>query len=320
VKPKPAASGETARSVRGRDESGKVESRASQGLTDQDGEVSGGAVQDQDTLQRVGKLAAFVLASASALAGLAAYFGVLYTRAFYNYLGVDDSVLRFSTRDYLIRSIDSLLAPILSVLIFGIAILLVDVLLMRWQSRPSWFALACVVIGASLLVNGLFIYLDSANMLGLDIYLQEPLSIVIGAALFGLGLRHASDRAISETTPTLRALLFFSVATIAACGILEATAQYADTSGARRAAYYTTGISDRPTATLTSDHPLYITGRGIGVITLKMNGQSQFRYTGLRFILESNDSYLFLNADWRLNNGSAYVIKKSPRLTLQLPG
>lgn len=67
---------------------------------------------DYGSVKSILKAAAEVLVPAGFFVSLAYYFGLVRTRKVYNEMGIDESLLDFSTTDYLLRSLGVLLVPI----------------------------------------------------------------------------------------------------------------------------------------------------------------------------------------------------------------
>src|SRR3954470_17500240 len=80
---------------------------------------------EPSTLSRVGNFvssAASVVAPLSVLTGLLFYFGYASARAQYEYFGIDVDTIDLSTQDYVMRSPQSLLTPLLGYLVLAVAV------------------------------------------------------------------------------------------------------------------------------------------------------------------------------------------------------
>jgi hypothetical protein len=75
--------------------------------------------------------AATILAPASVLGGLLFYFGYVSSRSQYEYFGVDVDTIGLSTRDYVMRSPQPLLVPLLVLTLLGAGVMAVHVAVRR---------------------------------------------------------------------------------------------------------------------------------------------------------------------------------------------
>src|SRR3954454_2539443 len=100
------------------------------------------------------KVATSFVAPATFITALLFYFGYVSSRAEYAYFGVDVDTIGLSTRDFVMRSPQALLVPVLLLTVLGAALLAVTRLLKRhppsdggvaWIQRAGW---AVVGLGA----------------------------------------------------------------------------------------------------------------------------------------------------------------------------
>ena len=104
-----------------------------------------------------------VVAPASLLTAILYYFGYTREHALFGYFGIDLESLRFSTTDYLVRSVGTIFVPIGTVLLCGVFVLAGHHLFApaltradaKWRS-VIWIVIAAVaVILLAIGVNGL---------------------------------------------------------------------------------------------------------------------------------------------------------------------
>ena len=124
------------------------------------------------------------VAPTSLLAALLFYFGWAHVYWFFDYFGVDSSVLAPSTREYVIRSVDSLFIPLIAVAIAGLALMWGYIALPeRVRRGPSSRRHLAVLSTVSVLVllNGLsrLVIVTPFNR-GLCV---APICIIVGVAL-----------------------------------------------------------------------------------------------------------------------------------------
>src|SRR5450755_3671408 len=72
-------------------------------------------------LERMISSAANIVAPISVISGLLFYFGYASSRAQYEYFGIDVDTIGLSTQDYVMRSPQPLMVPLLLLALFGIA-------------------------------------------------------------------------------------------------------------------------------------------------------------------------------------------------------
>lgn len=88
-------------------------------------------------LERWVSFGATIVAPATVLSGLLFYFGYVSSRAQFEYFGVDVDTIGLSTRDYVMRSPQPLLVPLLTLVLIGIATLRLHVEISRRVAGAS---------------------------------------------------------------------------------------------------------------------------------------------------------------------------------------
>jgi hypothetical protein len=98
---------------------------------------------------RLAGLIGSVVAPATLVTGIAFYFGWRREQAFAGYFGIDTSLLDFSSRDYVLRSVDALFVPMLGLLLLALAALCLHALLSHLRlGATAAPALAAAGLGA----------------------------------------------------------------------------------------------------------------------------------------------------------------------------
>ena len=90
--------------------------------------------------ERYLSLGASVVAPITVLSALLFYFGYVSSRAQYAYFGIDVDTIGLSTQDYVMRSPQSLLVPLLALVVIGLALVvahLVDTARIRVAEPPT---------------------------------------------------------------------------------------------------------------------------------------------------------------------------------------
>lgn len=93
----------------------------------------GGVPQAGTTLQRWYGFATSFVAPATFLSALLFYFGYVSSRAQYAYFGVDVDTIGLGTRDFVMRSPQALLAPLLLIALAGTGLVLLQQRLARLE-------------------------------------------------------------------------------------------------------------------------------------------------------------------------------------------
>ncbi len=269
-------------------------------------------IVDSSVLSGVGKIAT-VVGPTTLLTALLFYFGWVWTDAESRYLGLDESLLGFSTSDYLLRSTSAAFLPLIVVLLVA--------LLGHWLQGAvgrrlttaddrSWRALRAVVAvtGATLLALAVITVLwrdDSGNNL------FTPFAFASGTMLVGAAVR---INAVGDERRTVRSIPTASVANatitilvIASCLFWEVSI-YARDRGTRAGEALIAGLACRPDAALFSELPLPVDTPGV---TRTAVSATIFRYDGLKLLLHASGKYFLVHANWSIDDGRTVVVNDS---------
>jgi hypothetical protein len=258
------------------------------------------------------------------------YFGWVYAGAFYRYFAIDRSVLDLAVRDYVLRSINPMLWP----LIFGLTLaglwiwahgLLVRVLagerrralLRRLSIAVGGCGVACFVTGLVAPRIG-----DPYDSLGHE--LLAPLGLAAGAALVGY-----AGRLYRRASPPLLANLPFGAAAearrrrsigmglvvvLVTLNLLWAISYYADALG-RGDGYQTAArhFSDKPAVVVYSARRLFLDPFG-GVKESPLGDKDsayRFRYANLRLLIRAGGKYFLVPSGWSTADPVVIVLNDS---------
>lgn len=264
-----------------------------------------------DQLSRWLGVGTSVIAPVTLLTTLLFYFGYVSSRAEYRYFGLDVDTIGLSTNDFVMRSPQVLLVPLLGVSLTAIALLLVHVRLRRHPPSPAavgrGMSLALVLIAA-----GLVLVLGHAWFGRWSLYaLVTPLLIGVGTAILAYAfwmpsapawLRRSHDDRARWVRPGVTALALVVVAT----SMFWATATLAEWSGRGIALQTARHLDELPAVILDSSERLYLTD-GIVEETALPGGAFPFRYRGLRLLIQG-ETHMFLVPDrWSPSNSTLAV-------------
>jgi hypothetical protein len=281
------------------------------------------ADQPGGQLERWLSIGGSIIAPATAITTLLFYFGYVSSRAQYDYFGVDVDLVGLTTRDYVMRSPQPLLVPLL-VITLGCALLLGVHTLVRRRiteaDRLRRLARRSVAAGLVLLVVGvalLFLY----PLLGVyRLYpLVTPLVLVAGGSVVGWGLlqlRRLDAEQVAGEGRTRRAVDARDLATVlvwvaVAAAVFWATATIAGWSGRGLAKEQARDLGTLPSVILDTKEPLFL-ATDMDVVETRLvpvaEGQEfRYRYWHLRLLIEGTDAMFLVPNTWHAGNTTLLV-------------
>jgi hypothetical protein len=266
-------------------------------------------------LPEVTRALGIALGSTTALSAIMFYFGWSRAFYFYEYFGVDSSLLGLSFQDYLQLSVDGLFVPLAIAAPVTLALLWARPLLgllIQGRRRIAIARVARPLAGLLLLLNGLSaIFVRTPLNRSL---LTAPLCLAGGAALLVLtlrGLRGAAPTAVAVTEWTV-------ITVLVGLSLFWAANDYSAAVGRSRAQDLAAQLPAFPDATLYSEKSLSLRHSGVQETRCTDKEASYaFRYRGLKLILQSGDQYLFLPATWSPADGVAVLMPRTDATRLE---
>ena len=281
------------------------------------------AEQPGGQLERWLSIGGSIVAPATAITTLLFYFGYVSSRAQYDYFGVDVDLVGLTTRDYVMRSPQPLLVPLL-VITLGCALLLgVHTLVRRRVTQPDRLrrlVRLTVAAGLVLLVVGvalLFLY----PLLGAYLLypLFTPLVLVTGGSVVGWGLlqlrRLEAEPVATEGRPRravdARDLAAVLVWVAVAAALFWATATIAGWSGRGLAKEQARELHTLPSVILDTKEPLFLSP-DMDVVERRLEPVTEgqvyrYRYWHLRLLVEGKDVMFLVPNTWRAGNTTLLV-------------
>jgi hypothetical protein len=287
---------------------------------------------DASTLSRVGSFvssAASVVAPLSVLTAVLFYFGYASARAQYEYFGIDVDTIGLGTQDYVMRSPQSLLTPLLGFLVLGVAAATGhEAVHRRFEAaraeaahadaaraeagsrrlaRSGRAARVVAVAGWVLLVAGVLLVLGYGLVQDWALYpLVTPVLVGVGAALalYGRGLARLVDPEDRSRRPATLPL-----ALVLVLAVFWVTATLAEWSG-RGAARDAANDMDRfPSVILDTKERLHLTSPGIEekVIPPDTGQTFLYRYRNLRLLIQGGDRLFLIPPEWTPSNSTLVV-------------
>jgi hypothetical protein len=282
-------------------------------------------------LERWLGLATSVLAPATVLSTLLFYFGYVSSRAQFEYFGVDVDTIGLSTQDYVMRSPQALLVPLLVLTVLAVAALLLHSAIARrialagpGSSGPARLAhyrrLAqrTVRVGLATLAAGMVLLLSYPFFREWALFaLVTPALIGSGAAVaaYGSGIQArlhrqepGSDGAgqADSSLVALRRYAGGALVVVILANIFWATATIAQWSG-RGLAHYNANHLDRlPSVVLDTRERLFLRSPGIAETALPVSaGQTfRYRYRNLRLLIQGKDRMFLVPERWSASDST----------------
>jgi hypothetical protein len=283
-------------------------------------------------LPRALKAIGSVVAPASLITALMFYFGVQHANFYFNYFGVNYTVMGLTTQDFLLRSADGLFLPML--------ILAMAVLLLLWAYRLSSgrmskrqirslqramavIALACGVCCAVLVVAATVDPGTFNRFYGLPgvLLAAGPLFLALASHL-----QRQESRGRGGASPAWLAVLEWgALFIVVSVGLFWSVTDYSAVVGATRGARTAAKLPAAPAATLYSQERLSLPALTARELICPQPDSTEaaylYRYENLKLVFASESQYLFLPTGWPDEGGIALVIPRSDSLRLEfVPG
>lgn len=259
-------------------------------------------------------VASSVIAPVTLLTALLFYFGYVSSRAQFRYFGLDVDTIGLSTNDFVMRSPQVLLVPLLGVALVAMGLLLVHVRVRRHPPSAATVARGMAVALLTLVV-GLVLLLGYAWF---GRWRPYPL---VTPALLGAGtavliyllwtptappwLRRSADDRARWVRPAVTGLALVVVATC----LFWATATLAEWTGRGNAKQTARHLDELPAVILDTPERLYLTDGIVEETALPAGDEEgfRFRYRGLRLLIQG-ESQMFLVPDrWSPSNSTLVI-------------
>jgi hypothetical protein len=259
--------------------------------------------------------AAGIVTPVTLITALLFYFGYVSARSQYEYFGVDVDTIGLSTQDYVMRSPQPLLVPLLVLSLLAVAGLLLHNAI---QPRASlvgvqWARLAAVVVLA-LGVLGLFLY----PVLGELAYYAIVVPMVIGLAAAVLAYVSYLTTSLQKHRPQVALIALLTIVTLTcAFWATATTAQYSGRGLAKAAARQ---LDRFPVVILDTKERLHLRSPGVDETALPpAAGQTyNYRYRGMRLLIVGEDRLFLVPQQWSPSDTTLVVpLNESIRVQFQ---
>jgi hypothetical protein len=263
------------------------------------------------------------LAPPAAAVALVLFFAVRRQEQVILHFGVDDSVLNYSTQDYLLRGADTLFVVFLLLLVLGLGLLRLHAVISAAVTQPDWrphvrrISQAAILVGAPVFVVGITAVF---RPLPLPVYARTlSLGIGIGLLAYGtylqrriVGWRDREPAWLATTSVVLvTALIFLS--------IFWTTNELARALGRGHAQTLESRIGARPGVVVYSEQRLQLAGPGIveQYLGSATDARYRFRYEGLKLLVASGDQFFLLPERWSPDEGNAILLQRDESLRFE---
>jgi hypothetical protein len=286
-------------------------------------------------LERWIRSGASIVAPATALSALLFYFGYVSARSRYVYFGVDVDTIGLSTQDYIMRSPQPLLVPLVVFTLAGVGGLALRAMThkrvakaaegraytpqiqrIRRVGRGSVYA-GIIVLGA-----GIILLLGYALMSEWALYpLVTPLVIGLGALLIIYGshvqkllhrllAKESADAKAAGNPAPLRRSFGVLIYILVAASAFWLTATVAVWSGLGLAQQEAQKLENLPSVILDTKERLFLRNQNVDetILTPESQGQTfHYRYRRLRLLIHNQDRMFLVPDRWSASNSTLLV-------------
>jgi hypothetical protein len=286
-----------------------------------------GPTAEHSALPQALKIVGAIVAPTTLLTGLLFYFGRIYANGSFSYFGVNFTALDLSVSDYLIRSADGLIVPLVTATGLSIVALWLHQLIGSLSADRRRFA-AKAILPISGVVGLVLLGLALIDVFGGPLFISHP---EIRGIIFALGVIlvayavHMARRLISELLPGRAANRPMAAAigewgalfVLVSIGLFWAAGSYASAVGTTRAKEIEASLHTSPAVTIFSEKKLSLTAPGVLETPCSAGSAYQFRYEGLTLVLQAGNQYFLLPDDWTRDSGTAFLLPRGDDLRLE---
>jgi hypothetical protein len=254
---------------------------------------------------------AAALGNVAVLTALLVYFGWVRSEVQARRLGIDESILNMSTRDYLLRSVRPVLVLLLVVAVSGLVWVVVDRWLTLQRRRGDddrLFRRAVRVIPLAAVVLPVAGWL-AGYPFPAPAYVLFPICVAGGALLllYAFEIRQSLPGAVPLSAPR-QSVLRGCIAAIVGIAVFTSAANYATVEGTELAVAFEDQIGTLPQVVVYSAEPLHIDAPGVTPEQLGDGDAALTRYTGLRLLERTGGRHFLVSDGWTPEYGVVVVL------------
>jgi hypothetical protein len=292
--------------------------------------TGGQAVKPMSGLAQLTRILGTIVAPTTLLTSVLFYFGWMHAYWFFDYFGVNSTVLGLTTEDYLMRALDGLWVPMTVVACAGLLVLWGHAVLRGRLAAISPGVLRLLVAGMAVLglilaVGGLWsVFAVEATVLERRLYgTIPPVSLALGVLLlmYAVHLWRSLAGEIARgpgRPPWVAVAEWAGVFVLVGLSLFWAATNYSKAVGTGRAHEHVRTLGAQPSVAVFSNQSLSLKAPGVRELRCHDPEASyRFRYDGLKLILESGDQYVFLPAKWSPADGVAVLLPRNDSVRLE---
>jgi hypothetical protein len=291
------------------------------------------AVPPPSALPQLTRILGTIVAPTTLLTSVLFYFGWMHAYHFFDYFGVNSTVLGLTTQDYLMRSLDGLFVPMTVVACGGLLVLWGHAALrarLAAGSRPQVLHILVPVmatVGFVLAVSGLSsVFVVNETVLDRSLYgTAAPVSLALGVLLLMYAVHLwrslTAEREIAgdAARPAWAAVAeWAAVFVLVGLSLFWAASNYSLAVGRGRAREQVANLPRQPSVAVYSRQSLSLSAPGVSEVRCRdPEAAYRFRYDGLKLVLQSGNQYLFLPEAWSPTDGVAIVMPRNDSLRIE---
>jgi hypothetical protein len=279
-----------------------------------------GPTGSSDAFKEALKAAVALLANVTVATALLVYFGWRRAETHADRLGIDESVLGMTTREYVLRSVGPVLVLLVGVAVCGLAWMSVArrlTPLLRHDPEapvPTPIRLAMITLSLAWLILPGLVYL-MGFVWPATAFVLFPASIGAGTLMAVYAGRIRQDRHTNEDDHTEdgqpRFVLAFAGLLALVC-LFWTASNYAELLGDRLADDFIDEVDRLAGVVVLSEQPLFLDGPGVDEDPLPghdADGALQYRYEGLRLLEHTGGRYFLVSDGWTPTYGVVFVLE-----------
>src|SRR5829696_13377 len=257
------------------------------------------------------------------------YFGWARTNVQARAMGLDVSLFRYSTQDYVLSSISTLFVPLLVVAALALGGLAlhrrVGRALRRPAARPALRTAGRVALILGLVVSGVAVLIAFLDRDRAPLIIPLALAVGTAVAAYGgwlAGAAHDPDTPVPAPPAWQSALRLLLVGSVITLALFWEVSNFAGVVGRGYAQQTAATVSQLPRVTAFSTTSLGIEAPGVREERIEAgpdtsNDAIRYRTTGLRFLASSGGRIFLLHDGWKPRGGTVIVLPYNEQVRWQ---
>lgn len=280
-------------------------------------------------LAQLTRILGTIVAPTTLLTSLLFFFGWSHAFWFFDYFGVNSTLLGLTTRDYVMRSVDGLWVP-MTVVACAALVMLWGHMVLRARLAAASRTRVLRVLGPAMALLGLVLATGGVASLFAQTRLEDhlvgaPVSLLLGVLLLVYAVHlwrsmsAGAERTRGATGPGWAAVAEWAgVFVLVGLSLFWVASDYSAAVGRGRARQVVAELPTYPNAVIYSERSLSLRGPGVREVRCQdPQATYRFRYDGLRLVLQAGDQYLFLPQAWTRAGGVAILMPRNDSLRLE---